>query len=162
MRDREYGEPVALRPLKRRSEYLAVQRAGLRVARPSLVLQAARHLSTERAGRAGQDDGIGVGFTVTRRTGKAVVRNRIRRRLKAAAALVLPREGRAGIDYVLIGRRGALHRPFAGILRDLRSATRAVHRSLDRDERQPGSRRQAGVPHLTQQGLTRKGRSDGR
>ncbi len=164
MRDREPGAPVALRPLKRRSEYLAVQRTGLRVPRPSLVLQAARRLSADRddrTGRADEDGGIGIGFTVTRRTGKAVVRNRIRRRLKAAAREVLPRMGRPGIDYVLIGRRGALHRPFAGILRDLRSATKAVHRLLDREERSTGSPRTGCPSHPGKTEPRRKGRSDG-
>ena len=151
---------MALRPLKRRSEYLAVQRAGLRAARPSLVLQAARHGPTAQTQPAGREAGIGVGFTVTRRTGKAVVRNRIRRRLKAAAALVLPGEGRSGVDYVLIGRRGALHRPFAGILRDLRSATRAVHRSLDRGEGTPESRRARQSPHPRQKASVRKERAN--
>ncbi|RMF69486.1 MAG: ribonuclease P protein component [Alphaproteobacteria bacterium] len=153
--DREHAKPAAIRPLKRRSEYLAVQRAGLRVVRPGLVLQAARRRSAEGDGQAVSGSGIGVGFTVTKRTGKAVVRNRIRRRLKAAAALVLPVMGRAGVDYVLIGRRDALHRPFAGLLRDLRSAIKGVHRLLDGNGRLREDSRQKRRPAM------RKGRGDG-
>ena len=163
MRDREPGASVALRPLKRRSEYLAVQRAGLRVPRPSLVLQAARRTPVgrdDRTGRPEEGGGIGIGFTVTRRTGKAVVRNRIRRRLKAAAREVLPRMGRPGIDYVLIGRRAALHRPFAGILRDLRSAMTAVHRLLDRAERPAGSAGTGGPAHAGEAAPRRKDHPD--
>ncbi|GIX16288.1 MAG: hypothetical protein KatS3mg119_0474 [Rhodothalassiaceae bacterium] len=111
--------------LKRRPAFVRVQRAGRRAVRPSLVLQAAPRAEVPA-------EAIGVGFTVTRRTGGAVVRNRIRRRLKAAAAAVLPEAGRPGTDYVIIGRRAALHRPFDRILRDLRSALAAVHQDPPR------------------------------
>jgi len=61
-----------------------------------------------------------VGFTVTKKLGNAVTRNRIRRRLKEAARLAFPHSARAGCDYVLIGRRGALSRPFAELLDDMK------------------------------------------
>ena len=53
-----------------------------------------------------------VGFTVTKKVGNAVVRNRVKRRLRAVAAEVFPRLGRAGTDYVVIGRLATLTRPF--------------------------------------------------
>ncbi len=63
-----------------------------------------------------------VGFTVTRRVGNAVVRNRAKRRLRAAAAAVFPRLGRSGTDYVVIGRLGTLERPFPDLMKDLEQA----------------------------------------
>lgn len=51
-----------------------------------------------------QEQVIRVGYTATKRLGNAVVRNRIRRRLKAAAEVLLPRLGKQGFAYVLIGR----------------------------------------------------------
>jgi ribonuclease P protein component len=59
------------------------------------------------------------GFTVTNKVGIAPVRNRIRRRLRAAVREVAPQAARQGYDYVLIGRRGAVKAPFARIVRDL-------------------------------------------
>ena len=48
------------------------------------------------------------GFTITQQVGKAVERNRIRRRLKAAVRDVGPDHARREFDYVLIARRPAL------------------------------------------------------
>ena len=63
----------------------------------------------------------GLGLTVTKKTGNSPQRNRIRRRLRAAARACgsefLPQH-----DYVLVGRREALSEPFAKIVADLSSA----------------------------------------
>ncbi len=63
-----------------------------------------------------------VGFTVTRRIGSAVVRNRLRRRLRALAREVLPEAGVPGADHVLIGRAEGLTRSFALMRADLARA----------------------------------------
>jgi ribonuclease P protein component len=100
--------------LKKRRDFLRVAARAKRAARPGLVLQAA-------AGEAGR---LRVGFTVTRKVGNAVVRNRARRRLKEAARLTLPALGAEGWDLVLIGRDGTARRPFATLVEDLRGALR--------------------------------------
>ena len=63
-----------------------------------------------------------LGFTASRKVGNAVVRNRTKRRLKAAADLVMPGQAKPGFDYVLIGRRETAGRPFPLLLEDLRTA----------------------------------------
>lgn len=65
---------------------------------------------------------VRVGFTVTRKVGNAVVRNRIKRRLKAAADVVVQADARGGRDLVIIGRKAALRRPFEALLKDLETA----------------------------------------
>lgn len=63
-----------------------------------------------------------VGFTVTKKIGGAVVRNRLKRRLRAVAREMLPRVGVAGADHVLIGRAPGLARPFAALADDFARA----------------------------------------
>lgn len=63
-----------------------------------------------------------VGFTVTKKIGGAVVRNRMKRRLRALAREVLPVAGRPGCDHVLIGRDGGIERDFAALRADLLAA----------------------------------------
>jgi ribonuclease P protein component len=76
---------------------------------------------------------VRVGFTASRKVGNAVVRNRAKRRLRAAAAEILARDGRLGTDYVLIARAGTGERRYGDLLGDLASALRQVTRQADRD-----------------------------
>ena len=66
-----------------------------------------------------------IGFTVTKKVGNAVIRNRTKRRLRAAARLLLRDTPVYGVDLVLIGRDATRLRPFVMLLDDLR---RALHK----------------------------------
>jgi len=63
-----------------------------------------------------------VGFTVTKKIGGAVVRNRMKRRFRALARELMPAGGLAGADHVIIGRSGGIERDFALLRADLASA----------------------------------------
>ena len=67
------------------------------------------------------------GFTVTKKVGNSVVRNRLKRRLREIVHLVLPAHGHAGADHVLIGRDAGLTREFAVLLADLEKALAKAH-----------------------------------
>lgn len=99
--------------LLKRAQFLDAAK-GVRAHRPTLSLQ--------RRKRRDGDAKIGVGFTVTKKEGNSVVRNRIRRRFRAAAAMLLPQFGAPGCDYVIIGRLAAMTAPFPSLLADLKEA----------------------------------------
>jgi ribonuclease P protein component len=103
--------------LRQRSQFLAVA-AGTKVPAAGFVLQARRR----------DDDGPArVGFTVSKKVGKAVERNRVRRRLKEAVRLSGALRVHAGHDYVVVGRRAALTQDFARLIGDLEQSLARLH-----------------------------------
>ena len=91
---------------------------------PGLVLQVGR--VDTRYGETDRAAGVRVGFTASRKVGNAVVRNRVRRRLRAVAEEILPVHAKPGRDYVIIGRVATLRRPFHALLGDLENALKRV------------------------------------
>jgi ribonuclease P protein component len=67
------------------------------------------------------------GFTITKKIGNAVARNRIRRRLKAAFAAETKSANLGSCDYVIVARQAAFDRPFELLLRDVNRAITALH-----------------------------------
>ncbi len=103
--------------IKKRADFLKAARAR-RIAMPGFVLQA----------RAREGDGMRIGYTCSKKVGNAVARNRAKRRLREIAREVLPKHGKAGHDYVLIGRRlETATRPYHILLAELEKALRKIH-----------------------------------
>ncbi len=116
------GAPVPSVPverLKRRSDFRAAA-AGLRASGRTFVVQAHRRADA---------GAVRIGFTVSKRVGDAVERNRVRRRLREIVRLSAA-AGTSGLcpghDYVLIGRRAALAAPFGQMMRELDAALNRI------------------------------------
>ena len=103
--------PTAIQTLTRRADFLAANK-GLRVARPGFVLLAS------------PNRGLGkrYGITVTKRIGNAVVRNRMKRRFRALLRELLPDEGLADNDHIVIGRDGGIECDFGKLREELSAA----------------------------------------
>jgi len=124
---------LTLHTLKSRSEFLAV-RGGVRASLPCCLIEGKR-----RKPDAGLSEVPRFGFTVTKKLGGAVVRNRIRRRLKAAARAA-GSEALPGFDYVIVARQAAFDRPFADIVGDLRCGLTNLRREAEKPSRSTDSR----------------------
>jgi ribonuclease P protein component len=115
---------AGLATLKTRADFLRIAAARAKAVMPGLILQAA-----SRPGRPADGEPIRVGYTASRKVGNAVLRNRAKRRLRAAAAEVLAQRGRPGTDYVLIARHTTGNRPYPALLGDLESALGRIARA---------------------------------
>jgi ribonuclease P protein component len=112
-------EAVGVTTLTKRRDFLAAN-SGKRAPMPGFVLLV--------KARGDGDATMRIGYTVTKKIGNAVVRNRIKRRFRALAREVLPISGVAGADHVLIGRSDGLTRDFAQLRADLAKALAKVSR----------------------------------
>lgn len=110
------GHPPTV--LRQRADFLRTASAR-RQAAPGFLLQARDR---------GDGGALRVGYTCSKKLGNAVTRNRAKRRLRAVARAVMPQMGRAGWDYVLVGRPDVtVSRDFAALCADLREALTRIH-----------------------------------
>jgi len=79
--------------------------------------------------RKDSDPSIRVGFTVTKKIGGAVVRNRMKRRFRALAREIVSTKGLAGADHVMIGRAKGVERDFALLRSELSGALDRLRKS---------------------------------
>jgi ribonuclease P protein component len=103
--------------LRQRADFLAAA-AGARAPVRGFVLQALNRR---------EDGPVRVGFTVSKKVGNSVERNRVRRRLREIVRLAPEAAMQPGFDYVLIGRRAALELPFDHMVEDFGRALGRVH-----------------------------------
>ena len=78
--------------------------------------------------RDDSDAAMRVGFTVTRKIGGAVVRNRMKRRFRALAREIVPTKGFSGSDHVIIGRARGVERDYALLRSELAGALDELRR----------------------------------
>ena len=102
--------------LKRRADFVRAGK-GKRWHGKALSLQA----------NATEGSTVRVGFTLTRKVGNAVVRNRARRRLREAVRLAPDLPFKVGHDYVIVGRIDAIHVAFGELALELSRAVGTIH-----------------------------------
>jgi ribonuclease P protein component len=122
------GAAVLMERLRQRADFLAAA-GGRKAATAAFVVQALPR---------GDGDAVRVGFTVSRKVGTAVERNRVRRRLKDVVRRCTPDALRPGHDYVLVGRRAALTLTFEGLIKEFEAALRRLEFQTPRPGGAPG------------------------
>jgi ribonuclease P protein component len=129
---------MPLETLKVRAEFQRI-RGGTRVSMPTFLIEAKmREAPRDRVdepvtsvARKRETAGSGprFGFTITKKIGGAVQRNRMRRRLKDAVGRLQSEFAKPGYDYVIVARGRSLDCPFDALVADVRSALVRVHRT---------------------------------
>jgi ribonuclease P protein component len=96
--------------LQKRSDFLRANGAAAKwVAKGMIVLTLPNDIGRRR-----------LGITVTKKLEKSAVRrNRMKRRLRAAARDILSKDGKPGMDYILIARTETASRIYTDLKRDL-------------------------------------------
>lgn len=117
---------MTLTRLKKRKHFLALRDSGNKIVMPCFVLQyaPAQQLSSNLILENHQS---AIGFTVTKKLGNAVRRNRIKRRLKEVARLHFQDHAQSGYGYVMIGRYKAYDADFTTITKQCIRALHKIH-----------------------------------
>ncbi|WP_375642511.1 MULTISPECIES: ribonuclease P protein component [unclassified Bartonella] len=117
--------------IRKRADFLAA-RTGEKRRGPLFLLEVkSREQTTER-----KDSLFArVGFTVTRKNGNAVKRNRIKRRLREAVRVGVKNHMEAGTDYVIVAYRDVLHAPFTSLISEL---NRRIKPKIKHQQQQQG------------------------
>ena len=116
--------------IKQRKEFLRVAGKWQKVVTSTLILQAAQNVCME-------EDKRFVGYTTTKKIGKAHIRNRARRRLRAAVREVFPFNSHSQTSYVLIGRHNTADCPFTKLCKDLIYALKKIHSEQNSSAEKP-------------------------
>jgi len=114
------AENIPLVQLRKRSDFLRVASTRSKHVTPGLILQYRQHTLKEI--QSSQSAELQLGFTVSKKVGNSVARNRVKRRLRAVARAILPTKKSLHYDLVIIGRQNTIKRPFQDLLCDLEKA----------------------------------------
>lgn len=109
---------ITITTLKNRSDFLRLRRGKKSVTPYFIMRKAAADVLLGDAAR--------VGYTVTTQCGNAVMRNRIKRRLRAVVRELFPSMAEAGQDYILVAIANAKPSAADAPYTELRDAMRRV------------------------------------
>lgn len=118
---------IRIERLKKRPDFLKVTKQGSKFVAPSFVLLARKRNQKENVDK----NIVRLGFTVSKKVGNAIVRNRVRRRLRESTRETFSGNVVCGCDYVVIGRKSAIDINFEDIVVDMTKGLSYLSRKLE-------------------------------
>ena len=115
-----------IRVIKKRKDFIKVAQKGQKVIQSSLILQAAFNFNCPL-------NSFEVGYTATKKLGKAHIRNRTKRRLRAVVQEFLPSNHLPQVQYVLIGRYNTATCSFDKLRTDMQYSLKKIHKLLQNE-----------------------------
>ena len=115
--------------IKKRKDFIRVATKGVKMVTSSIILQAALSLSENETPSK-------VGYTTTKKIGKAHIRNRARRRLRAVVRETFGEHAFPNVEYVLIGRFNTADCPYEKLKGDLRYGLKKIHKLLNLERKE--------------------------
>jgi ribonuclease P protein component len=123
--------------LRKHADYQLVYKAG----RKQFAKQIAYFHAVRSTERRSDTPGPRVGLTVPKALGKAVDRNRIKRRMREAVRAALPLLN-APVDLILHPRRSVIDMDYAQLKRDVAHIFKSVQAAFDRNSATAAENRQ--------------------
>lgn len=99
--------------IKKRQDFIRISKSQNKFITPNLIL------IVDKTNIAATDNSLRVGFTVSKKIGNAIKRNKVKRRLRAAAREIMPKIAKTSYDYIIIARSQTFYSKFQDILTDL-------------------------------------------
>jgi ribonuclease P protein component len=121
---------VRLNTIRKRRDFLDASAKGRKFVTGTFIVQMQKRDASHPASHEAR-----FGFTVTKKMGNAVTRNRIKRRLRMVVSQIAPEFAQDGHDYVIISRIKALECAFSDLLRDMRFAFSRIHTMKESHEK---------------------------
>ena len=115
--------------LKKRKDFLKAAK-GYKVVTNGLVLQAALSFPVDKK------DCCFVGYTTSKKIGKAIVRNFVRRRLREVVRKIMPENALGGVNYVFIGRHNTADLNFEYLYNKIKKAVIEINQQILEKEKE--------------------------
>lgn len=111
-----------IRRLRKRQEFRSISADHVAAHASTLVIQCRKHPT--------QTKEVGIGYTVTKRVGGAVVRNRVKRRLRAIEKTIMMPLTLLGYNYVVIAKPAIITIPYEQLGKDMQYALKKLHHKM--------------------------------
>lgn len=120
---------LLIETIKKRSDFLAIGKKNTCYYSKSTLILAAK--TSEFYLKDREEDFVRIGYTITKKTGNAVVRNKCKRRYREIFRKLAPKLAQKHFDYVILARKEILNCEFAQLESDVKFCLKGINKLLN-------------------------------